>query len=226
MTTILSLGSRIARTGMRRLYVLVLAAMLGGAFSQAAVVLSLETPGGDAIATVNPGDNLSLRTFLTADAGELTGGVVYTIVMPTANWQMSARDYGTYGWYHNDGLFDNSTPIPALVGFPVEITSDLYDLTPGLPDFLLETSLDPIGSTFSGGIVETFSLVVPASLADGDYQIAFGQLLLYDGDGELLGEVSSQPFTVRVSSTVIPEPTVFTLTLLGSLLCLRRRRSR
>ena len=160
------------------------------------------TGANQSTATVVAGGTLDLYTYL--DATEGVGGMFYSVECPDASWSLSSRDYASYGWYHDDGLFDNSTPVPGDSAFPVPITSDMFfGFDPTVADFSLNTSRDPVGSTFTIGTIETFSLIVPT--APGTYVLDFGILDALDGlGGALLGEVGHS-FTVTVVNPV-PEP--------------------
>lgn len=208
-----------------RLAMVLLAALFGVASARADIILSIETLTGDAAIEVWRGETVFLRTYLNATAGEQVGGLFYTVEMPSDGWQIQARDYASYGWIHNDGLFDASTPVPAVTVFPVVITDEFFDLTPDTPDFLFATSLDPYGTTMGSGVVETFALIFP-DLPLGDYLITFGTqpgalAQAFAGDGTPLPNVLTNTFTV----SIVPEPSVGLLAALAFAgLAARRRR--
>lgn len=197
--------------------------LLATATLRADIDVYLYTGVAQTSATVAPGATLNLYTYLSTD-GEGVGGMFYSIECPDTSWSLNARDYASYGWYHDDGLYDNSTPVPADVTFPVAITGDLFIGTdPTAADFSLNTSRNPAGSTITSGTIETFALIVPTT--PGVYVLDFGILDALDGvGGGLIGDLGHS-FTVTVA--LVPEPSG--LLLLGLATAgaagLRRRRS-
>jgi|GEM_PF-1732876 len=183
--------------------VLVAAVLLAAAaVVRADIDVYLYTGSSQDSATVTPGATLNLYTYLSTD-GEGVGGMYYSIECPDTSWSLSARDYASYGWYHDDGLFDNSTPVPADATFPVAIAGDLFIGTdPTVADFSLNTSRNPAGSTITSGTIETFALIVPTT--PGVYGLDFGILDALDGaGGGLIGDIGHS-FTVTVAA--VPEP--------------------
>lgn len=194
--------------------------LLTAAALRADIDVSLFTAGDLSAATVWAGSTLALYTRLSTTPAEGVGGLFYTVEAPDTSWSIATRDYASYGWYHNDGLFDQSTPVPATSSFPVSITDGLFALTPGTADFSFDTMLTPAGTTMSGGTIETFSLTVP--LTNGVYELNFGVLDAFDGDGGALSGEAGHGFTV----TVVPEPSGLLLLGLATAVAAGRRRRR
>ena len=170
----------------------------------------LYTEGDLTTASVLAGGTLSLYTYLTTTPATAVGTVFYTIECPDEWWSIAARDYDSYGWYQNDGDFDLSTPAAITPGSPVPITNDLYaGGNPTVADFSFDTLRDgSLGDTITSGVIETFSLIVPTT--PGVYELDFGMLDAFDGEGEGLEGEIGHSFLVTVW---VPEPSA--LVLLG-----------
>ena len=176
----------------------------------------------DTSASVFPGQYVDL--WVRMETGDSVSGVRYDVLLPTEGWELTSRDYGTYGWYEEDGLFDNSQPLPS--GCPTTVTNSTYDVTPSDPDFNLNTAYDPWPDTVTGTVtIEDFRLTIPGSTPVGDYTISLRNPHAYESDGTPIDAYVGDDFTLGV----IPEPTtiaLFGLGLLGLGARLRRRRRR
>jgi hypothetical protein len=188
------------------------------------ITFDLYTTGNQSTAMVTAGGTLPLYVYLSTSPATGVGALFYTVECPNASWAIATRDYASHGWLHHDGTYDHSTPMPADVTFPVAITSSLFaGYNPGVADFSFDTIRNPAyGATITGGVVETFTLVVPTT--PGDYVLGFGDMSAYDGAGAWLADGIGHDFTVRVLA--VPEPSGLWLLGLAAAGAAGRRRRR
>ncbi len=174
----------------------------------------------DAAMDIAPGDTATLWVRMYADSAEAVSGVSYDVQLPMEGWILASRDYGTYGWYEEDGFWDGSTPGPS--GTPTAINNSTY--TGGdadTADFWFNTIQNPYPNTVTGWhTCEVFELTVPSSTPQITHTISLANTHAYDTIG---GEFDSsgQDFDM----TVTPEPVSSALLLVGiAALAAKRRR--
>ena len=175
----------------------------------------------DAALDIPPGDTATLWVRMHADSSEAVSGVSYDVQLPMEGWILQSRDYGTYGWYEEDGLWDGSVPGPS--GTPTAINNSTY--TGGAADtadFWFNTLQDPYPNTVTGwATCEVFELTVPSGTPQIPYTLVLANTHAYDFIG---GEFTSSGSEFDMNVT--PEPVSSALLLVGiAALAAKRRRS-
>ena len=161
-------------------------------------------------------------------------GAAYEVVLPTTTWELSARDYGTYGWdttpMANSG-WDGSIPLQTDTGYPYTITNSLYAATPSAPDFFFSTARNnfvPVTGTLT---MEKFSLLIPSGTTPGVYNLTVWDPRIYDTNGDpadnQVNVGNTFQLTVEGVEGAIPEPATVALFGIGliGLAYVRRRRT-
>jgi hypothetical protein len=174
------------------------------------------------LGTVQPGGFVDLWVVMVTGGSDTVSGVRYDVLLPTNDWELTSRDYGTYNWYEEDGLWDNSTPKPSNT--PATVNNSLYPVTPSDPDFNLNTICDPWPNTVTGqATTEDFRLTIPSSTPVGEYTISLRNPYAYDEYGSVITAAVGEDFGLRV----VPEPATMLLTISGlAVLGVRIRRRR
>lgn len=184
-------------------------------------IFNLYTIGGDPSGQVDPGGTIDM--LLRFDTTDNIGSVFFTIRLPEEGWTLTGYNLSDYGWYQEDGLWDNSTP--KVSDTPLTIVNSTYSGNPSHADFMISTVYDPFGTSETGvQDVMRFTLGIPSSTVPGLYYIGIHDLDVTDGDGIPLGGVTAgDDFELMV----VPEAGTFAMMLLGVgvLAALRRRRT-
>ena len=173
----------------------------------------------DTTLDVEPGNTASFWVRFFADEGDEVAGVRYDIQLPVEGWVLESREYAPFGWYEEDGLWDNS--VPTSSGTPVTIMNDTYPGgEPDTADFRFANALDPSGTTVTGwATCEVFELTVPSDTPLGPYTITLADTFAYDTFG---GQFDSSGRSFELNA--VPEPVSSALLLAGiGVLAMRRR---
>ena len=185
-------------------------------------IFNLYTLGGSPSGEVEPGATIDM--LVQFDSSDYIGSVFFTIRLPEEGWTLTGYNLSDYGWYQEDGLWDNSTP--RVSDTPLTIVNDTYSGDPSHADFMITTVYDPFGSSKTGlQDVMRFTLGIPSSTVPGVYFIGIHDLDITDGWGEPLTNVmAGDDFEL----TVVPEAGTLAMVVvgLGLLGLLRRRRAR
>jgi hypothetical protein len=159
-------------------------------------------------------------------------GAAYRVVLPTTDWLLDARDYGTYGWDTTpiaSSGWDGSLPLQTATSYPYTITDAFYAATPSDADFTFSTSRADLVNVSGNITVEKFTLTIPASTTPNTYSLSLWDPRTYNIEGDPAdGTVSvGDPFQLTVTNATVPEPAslaLFGFGLIG-LAYLRRRRA-
>ncbi len=134
------------------------------------LVTDMTTPDNEIHAV--PGARIDLKTQLTTT--DQVAGVLYSIIMPSPGWEMVAREYSDFGWIESSA-FDLSKPTPSMVPKIIDNTTD--NSTPEVIDFHFQSLQQDTNSSITGTrkTIETFSFIVPETIALGEYTLIFSQ---------------------------------------------------
>jgi hypothetical protein len=200
---------------------------------QCALVLMLSTTGAFAevqyhifwngtsntFGSVQQGETAELWVRLFADGGDNVAGARYDVQLPMEGWDLTSRDYGTYGWFEEDGFWDGSIPVPSAT--PLTINNATYTGgDPNTPDFLFNTARNPFGDSVTGwATTEVFEITVPHDTPLGQYTISLDNTFAYDVLGQQFASTGED-----LDLAVTPEPVSGLLLLAGfGIVGLRRR---
>ena len=210
-------------TTSRFIQALLVTALLSVSVAEGGVIFDLSTLGGASSATVYQGDTLPLMSGLTAaTTADTVGAAVYNLTVPDG-WTLVSRDYDTYGWFEDDGTWDNSVPTAGSSALPVSVTAgNPWPDTATETDVRFASVRGELTNLSAPGFhgIEQFELEVPLTAPVGDYTLYFNYLEASDVFAQENFEVTSESFTVTVQE--IPEPSTLLLAAAGLLLCLRR----
>lgn len=183
----------------------------------AALILDLKAVG--------PGSATSPSTPTVSILGKNSdfglGGLRYRVsflcsVAALTSPVISDRDYGSFGWVANDGLFDNSSPAEGSAAA-------------SFGNLILDTAVAPAGSERPAGadaVVEQFTINIPAGIPNGTVlTIALDQISASNGNGDdFITSMGGRITTGDLSITIVPEPALLSVAgLLGGVLLRRRR---
>ena len=182
--------------------------------------------GAETSASVMRGETISLWVrMVTTDP---VCFVAYDTLLDENDWQLTARNYGTYGW-HADDWWDGCTPNNQDYTYPLTVDNSLYDATETDPDFHTDTSrADDTGVVPPGTwTVEDFTLSIPLTAPLGTHSISlqYPGAWDYEGVNNYFGVVGVGDYFI-LEVTDIPEPTtvaLFAIGLAGLAARLRRR---
>ncbi|NLO07411.1 MAG: PEP-CTERM sorting domain-containing protein [candidate division WS1 bacterium] len=169
--------------------------------------------------SVQQGDTAELWVWLNADAGENVAGARYDVELPMEGWDLTSREYGTYGWFEEDGFWDLSVPGPSAT--PITINNGTWlGGDANTPDFAFNTIRNPFGDTVTGwALCEVFELTVPSDTPLGAYTIDLDNTFAYGLTG---GQFESTGNDLDLAVT--PEPASALLLLAGfGIVGIRRR---
>jgi len=183
--------------------------------------------GSETSASVMRGETISLWVrMVTTDP---VCFVTYDTLLDENDWQLTARNYGTYGWHAGTAEFWDGCEPKDDAAYPITVNNDLYDPTPSDPDFHTDTSrADDTGVAPPGTwTVEDFTLQIPLTAPLGSHSISLQNPGAWDwaGQNNYFGVVDVGDYFI-LEVTEIPEPTtiaLFGLGLLGLAARLRRR---
>jgi len=152
--------------------------------------------------------------------------VAYDTLLDEDDWQLTARNYGIYGW-HADDFWDGCIPDNIAYTYPITVDNLLYDATPAYPDFHTDTSrADDTGVAPPGTwTVEDFTLQIPLTAPLGSHTISLQNPGAWDSAGVPFDVVGVGDYFI-LEVTDIPEPAtlaLFSLGLAGLAARLRRR---
>jgi len=152
--------------------------------------------------------------------------VAYDTLLDEDDWQLTARNYGIYGW-HADDFWDGCVPDNIAYTYPLTVDNLLYDATTTDPDFHTDTSrADDTGVVPPGTwTVEDFTLQIPLTAPLGSHSISLQNPGAWDWVGTSFDGIGVGDYFI-LEVTDIPEPTtiaLFGLGLLGLAARLHRR---
>ncbi len=148
--------------------------------------------------TAYPGDFINVFTRFTV-TNRVVLSLNYEIVLPTSDWEVWSRDYGSYDW-DTSAILDSS--VPRQGSSPTLITADTF-AGPAI-DFSFDT-FGRDNNTFHFGtfIGEDITLKLPINIFSGTYAIIFGDNpQAFDDNFETIPNSAIRTLTVNV----IPEP--------------------
>ena len=211
------------------LLVCVVAVLLGltGA-ANAALDFNLWTlVGHNSSAAIDPGTSIDL--LVQMDTDEPITAVVLNVLLPVEGWTRDKYELSDYGWFEDDGVFDNSTPAGSTTSRVIDNNSWLDALYPNSPDFKFDTSYNPLTASATGNGVNfaAFRLTIPNGTAPGPYNIGIRHASALNADTGDEPTAQDSNFSLRVNGGDVPEPGTLGLALVGlaGLGLLRKRRA-
>ncbi len=177
--------------------------------------------GSQTSASVMRGETVDLWVrMVTTDSVRF---VAYDTLLDENDWQLTARNYGVYGWYADDD-WDACIPDNTGYAYPLTVNDSLYSITPTDPDFHTDTSRadqNPVTGTWT---IEDFTLQIPLTAPLGSHSISLQNSGAWDWEGGEFVFGVGDDFILQV--TDIPEPAtvaLFAIGLVGLAARLRRR---
>lgn len=189
---------------------MVLAVIFVSVVAHADVTLNLYVYNTDETsATILPGESVDFWVRMVTGASDSVAQVNYRILLETDDWELTSREMSDYGWFEDDGLWDNS--LPTASACPATVTNALYNTTPSDPDFYADTTRGDFAGVTGTWTVEDFQLTIPGDTPLADYTISLLDPEATDAFGNPFDAYAGDDFIL----SVVPEPATMVLTLSG-----------